>query len=51
MRTTPYAQGKEAFKAGVSIQKNPYPSGSMDHSNWRTGWRIAEAWKTYTKTK
>lgn len=40
-----FEKGRLMFKMGKNVCCNPYPVGSMNNSNWRTGWRTAEAFQ------
>ncbi len=35
---TPYDEGYAAYKAGKSLEENPYPKESGMHGDWKRGW-------------
>ncbi len=42
MYLSPYAEGEEAFRAGKTLDANPYDEGTDDALDWEDGWNDAE---------
>lgn len=38
----PYNQGYRAFLNGLDVIDNPYSFGSVEHDEWKNGWKEAE---------
>lgn len=39
MKSVPFREGREAGKAGHSIEMNPHKDGTVEYEEWRLGWR------------
>lgn len=38
----PYTEGADAYKDGIYIDQNPYPTNTQQHNLWVMGWQGAQ---------